>query len=81
MCVCVVRMCVLCVHVHVCVCMSYVISSRTWSLRGGEGALRDGLVCFLCFPSFPLLTTSWRCLVSFLHKWKKPRTPPHSSIA
>lgn len=64
-----------------CVSVCCTISSSKWFLRGGEGALRDGRDDLFCFPPFPLLTTSWRCLVNFLH-WKGRNTPtPHFHIA
>ena len=64
-----------------CVSVCCTISCSKWFLRGGEGALRDGRDDLFCFPPFPLLTTSWRCLVNFLH-WKGKNTPtPHFHIA
>ena len=54
-------------ELSVCLCACYRISLSKWFLRGGEGALRDGRDDLFCFPPFALLTTSWRCLVNFLH--------------
>lgn len=69
------------VGTKMCVSVCYTISASKWFLRGGEGALRDGRDDLFCFPPFPLLTTSWRCLVNFLH-WKGRSTPtPHFHIA